>query len=113
MGAVHWSPDSRYIAFWFTHWQQSEQPYYDTLGDRYLAVLDTTTDLVTSYCINGEKNATIGIRKYPAPLWSPDSKQVVVQSQVTSDSFKTILIDVQENRAFHIGDNLAPEGWMK
>jgi dipeptidyl aminopeptidase/acylaminoacyl peptidase len=111
---LSWSPDSRYIAFWFTHWQQSEQPYYATLGDRYLAVLDTTTDLVTSYCINGENNATIGIRKYLAPLWSPDSKQIVVQSQVGDDSlnFQTILIDIQRNRAFHIGDNLEPEGWM-
>jgi hypothetical protein len=109
---LSWSPDSRYIAFWFTHWQQSEQPSYDTLGDRYLAVLDTTTDLVTSYCISGEKNATIGIRKYPAPLWSPDSKQIVVQSQTEKDSFQAILVDVQDNRAFHIGDNLEPVGWM-
>src|SRR5258706_2209125 len=112
---LSWSPDSRYIAFWLTHWQQNENPSYDSTGDRYLAVLDTTTDLVTSYCINGEKNATIGIRKYPAPLWSPDSKQIVVQSQNTPDSFlnfQTILIDIQKNRAFHIGDNLVPEGWM-
>ena len=71
-----------------------------------------TTDLVTSYCINGENNATMGIRKYPPPLWSPDSKQIVVQSQVTPDSFKTILIDIQENRAFYVGDNLEPFGWM-
>jgi len=109
---LSWSPDSRYIAFWFTHWPHNENPSYDTTGDRYLAVLDMTTDLVTSYCINGENNATMGIRKYPPPLWSPDSKQIVVQSQVTPDSFKTILIDIQENRAFYVGDNLEPFGWM-
>jgi hypothetical protein len=109
---LSWSPDSRYIAFWFSHWQQSESPSYQSAGDRYLAVLDTETGLVTDYCINGENDASIGLRIYPPPLWSPDSKQVVIQSQVTEDSFKTILIDIQENRAVHIADDLTPVGWM-
>ena len=109
---LNWSPDSRYIAFWFSHWQQNESPSYESAGDRYLAVLDTETGLVTDYCINGENDASIGVRIYPPPLWSPDSKQVVIQSQVTEDSFKTILVDIQENRAFHIADDLEPVGWM-
>ena len=110
---LSWSPDSRYIAFWFSHWQQSESPSYgSSVGDRYLGVLDTETGLVTDYCINGENDASIGLRIYPPPLWSPDGKQVVIQSQVTKDSFKTILIDIKENRAFHIADDMEPVGWM-
>jgi hypothetical protein len=35
-----------------------------------------------------------------------------VQNQVNENSFQTILIDVQQNRAFKIGDDLAPVGWM-
>lgn len=109
---LSWSPDSRYIAFWFSRWQQNESPSYESASDRYPAILDTETGLVTDYCINGERNASIGVRIYQPPLWSPDSKQIVVQSQIGSESFKTILIDIQENRAFHIADDLAPVGWM-
>jgi len=109
---LSWSPDSRYIAFWFSHWQKNENPSYDSVSDRDLAVLDTTTNLVTSYCINGEKNATIGIRIYQPPVWSPDSKQIVIESQTGDDTFQTILIDVQKNRAFHLADDLEPVGWM-
>ncbi len=107
-----WSPDGHYIAFWFSFWQDTTISF-DALGNRYLAVLDTTNGLVTNYCVNGEKNAPIGsLRTYPPPLWSPDSKQIVVQSQTSKDSFQTVLIDIQQNRAFKIGEDLAPVGWI-
>ena len=112
---LSWSSDNRYIAFWYSYWVDGEnQPYFDTLGDRYLGVVDIQTGKTTSYCIHGELNAEIGIRKFQPPLWSPDSKQLVIQSQVGDDflNFQTILIDVQENRAYHIADNLEPVGWM-
>ena len=106
-----WSPDGRSIAFWFSSWQKTNLSY-DAVGNRYLAILDTTTGLVTNTCINGENDASIGVRRYPAPLWSPDSKQIVVQSQISEVSFQTVLIDIRQGRAFKIGEDLAPVGWM-
>jgi hypothetical protein len=108
---LSWSPDSRYIAFWFSYWE-NQKPSFDSTGTRYLAILDTTTSIVTSYCLNGESNASIGSSMYPPPLWSPDSKQIIVQNQIAADSFQTILIDIEKNHAFHIADNLKPVGWM-
>lgn len=109
---LSWSTDNRYIAFWYSHWEQNKDPSYESRGDRYLAILDTKTDFVTSYCINGEKNGGIGMVIYPEPIWSPDSNQVVIQSQISADSFQTVLIDVQKNQAYKLGDELAPAGWM-
>ena len=109
---LSWSPDSRYIAFWYSGW--TDMPMSDTRGDYILGVVNVQTGATTSYCVHGELNTEIGSRKYQPPLWSPDSNQVVVQSQVGDDfiNFQTILIDVQENRAYHIADNLEPVGWM-
>jgi len=107
-----WSPDGRSIAFWFSSWQDDIDLSDDPIGNRYLALLDTTTGRVTNTCIHGENDASIGISKYPAPIWSPDGKQVVVQSQISEESFQTVLVDIQQNRAFKIGEDLAPMGWM-
>ncbi len=109
---LSWSPDSRSIAFWYSYW--TDMPSSDTRGDYSLGVLDVQTGLTTSYCIHGELDAEIGSRKYQPPLWSPDSRQLIVQSQVGEDflNFQTILVDVQENRAYHIADNLEPVGWL-
>jgi len=107
----NWSPDGNSIAFWFSSWQDTNGSY-NTIANRYLAIVDTTTGWVTNTCINGENDASIGTRNYPAPLWSPDSKQIVVQSQTNENSFQTILIDVEQRRAFTIGVDLAPVGWM-
>jgi len=108
---LSWSPDGRYIAFWYSSWQDTTISF-DVLGNRNLAVLDTTTGWVTDYCINGEDDASIGLRIYPPPLWSPDNNQVVVQSQVSKNSFQTVLVDIEENRAFRIAEDLEPVGWL-
>jgi hypothetical protein len=109
---LSWSPDSNRIAFWFSYWED-EQPYFDTKATRYLAIADLITGSVTGYCINGEHDASIGIRIFNPPLWSPDSKQVIIQSQISQDSFHAILIDIQTQRAYHISENLVPVGWLK
>ncbi len=113
---LSWSPNNRYIAFWYSHWSEDEEPFFGTPGDRYLGVLDLNTGDVTSYCINGELDVELGSNKYSSPLWSPDSKQIIFRSQIGEhyvlDS-QTILLDIQENRAFLIGTALEPVGWLR
>lgn len=111
---LSWSPDSRYIAFWYSHWNEDPH-YYAAVEDRNLGVLDVKTGMTTNYCIRGELDSEIGIRKYSPPLWSPDSRQIVVRSQIGDDyvlDSQTILLDVLENRAYLIGNALEPVGWL-
>ena len=60
VGDLSWSPNNRYIAFWYSHWSEDDDPYFSTQGDRYLGLLDLQTGSVTSYCIRGELNAGLG-----------------------------------------------------
>lgn len=110
---LSWSPDSRYIAFWYSSWTDTA-PGHD-LADRYLGVLDLRTGDVTSYCIRGELDIELGMSKYSPPIWSPDGKQIVFRSQIGEhyvlDS-QAILVDIQKNRAFLIAEKLEPVGWL-
>ncbi|NOT05698.1 MAG: hypothetical protein HOP27_13965 [Anaerolineales bacterium] len=112
IGGLSWSPDSRYIAFWYSSW--TDMPSFGTRGDYFLGVLDIQTGLTTNYCTHGELGAEVGSRKYQPPLWSPDSRHVIVKSQIGEDflNFQTILVDIQKNRAFLIAEKLEPVGWL-
>lgn len=107
-----WSPDGDSIAFWYSYWQDEKPGIYAT-GTRYLAVVDIADGLVTDFCIPGEKDASMGVSKYPRPMWSPDGNQIVVQSQITEDAFRTVLVDLRQERAFQIAEDLEPVGWLR
>ncbi|MBI5963217.1 MAG: PD40 domain-containing protein [Chloroflexi bacterium] len=112
---LSWSPNNQYIAFWYSYWNDTDvQPYFTDPRDRYLGVVNAINGETTVYCIHGELNREIGMRVYQPPLWSPNSRQVIIQSQVGEDypNYQTILVDVQEDTAYYIADNLEPVGWM-
>ncbi|MBN8581104.1 MAG: PD40 domain-containing protein [Anaerolineae bacterium] len=112
---LSWSPENRFIAFWYSYWTDVQPWFYDS-ADRYLGILDLKTGVTTNYCFRGELNAEIGLNIYSPPLWSPDGRQVVFRSQVGEHYFldsQAILLDIIENRAFLIGEALEPVGWLK
>ncbi|MBN1305942.1 MAG: PD40 domain-containing protein [Anaerolineales bacterium] len=63
-----WSPDGRYIAFYLVP---------DGIGTSRLAVLDTKSLKLIDYCIPLDV-LSAGIPNPPVPLWSPDSKQLLL-----------------------------------
>jgi len=115
VGDLSWSPNNRYISFWYSHWSEDDDPYFSTPGDRYLGILDAQTGSITSYCIRGELNTGLGSGIYSAPLWSPDGRQIVFRSQIGEDYMfdsQTILLDIQKNRAYLIAEAMQPVGWL-
>jgi hypothetical protein len=103
-----WSPDGRYIAMFIG----------PPLGAAYekarLAVLDTQARQVTDYCIpisfgrEGARNPVLP----PAPIWSPDSTQLLVQDWYAKDSDRLILVDIKKDLAAQLAEDVEPMGWM-
>lgn len=117
---LSWSPDGKSIAFWV----MLEPSFYDLPQDTYqdirLAIVNTETLEITYYCImgdsigpmNGRPSAEFFGKSIPAPIWSPDSTQVVLESRYASDKSRLVLLNLQDGTAVEIGQNMEPIGWM-
>ncbi len=103
IGNFSWSPDGRYIAFWLDNRQTTEQVYQG----EYLLVLDTTARQVTDYCIPG--NVMGGAAP---PIWSPNSQQLIVENFYEANVSRVVLVDIVQNFAAQIAEDLEPVGWM-
>jgi Tol biopolymer transport system component len=100
-----WSPDGRSLAFWL-----------ETMQDQHLsttlAILDLITGEVTDTCISA------GNTLYPLPSvfnpgWSPDRKAlVVIVGQQDEGKFDELLVDLDGQLAYKIGNDLFPVGWL-
>lgn len=96
-----WSPDGHLIAFFFIDMSKKNNP-------EQFAILDLATLRVTNYCnLGGVMNPNV------EPVWSPDGTKVLV-GRLESDqtTFKTILVDISDEYAAQLAENLVPAGWM-
>jgi Tol biopolymer transport system component len=100
-----WSPDGRYIAFWLI---------YPSHGSEWqLAVHDTVNQKTTAYCIvNKDASQLSYIHPLPAPIWSPDSKQLMVENRYDPTSNHILIVDLAQKLAFSVFDNMYPAGWL-
>jgi hypothetical protein len=106
MGNYNWSPDGRYIAFW---WDDTSIPPYPGLAVvGRLAVVDTYTNEFIDYCIPVCNGGDAG------PYWSPDGRQVVVQScDVGTEKSRVVIVDIVQGYAVQIGEKMGGLiGWM-
>jgi hypothetical protein len=108
-----WSPDNRYIAMFIM------------LENERLAVLDTDTQKMDIYCIEGDtslettfdyrgtNNYGIDANVYKAVVWSPDSRQLIMENRTSANSSRIILVDVEKKKAYEILNNVnyQPVGW--
>jgi hypothetical protein len=107
-----WSPNGRYIAFWLSSWDEEvEYPFNDEIINppSSLAVLDTQTGNLTDYCIQSDTN------EFSSPIWSPDSNQIIVVVDSTLDSVddtRVVLVDLEQEIAATVTENMIPVGWL-
>lgn len=104
-----WSPDGRYVAFWLNI--EVPPDHNQQFGQQNLAVLDTYTLQVTNYCLSGDFS-TSRARLVSAPIWSPDGRQLIVENRYAEKVSRVIWVDITENVAAQIADNVEPIGWM-
>jgi dipeptidyl aminopeptidase/acylaminoacyl peptidase len=100
---LSWSPNGRYIAFWYTHDKNRLHSHLQ------LAVLDTETQSITLYCINSGDDY---IRF--SPIWAPSSDYLLVAYKIANDeALSSLLINMQSGKAWIIKSQFEPLGWLK
>lgn len=117
---LSWSPEGKSIAFWVTLEPSLYTLPQDTYQNVRLGIVNTETLEITYYCImgdsigpmNGRPSAEFIGKSIPAPIWSPDGTQVVLESRYSSDKSRLILLNLQDGTAVEIGQNIEPIGWM-
>lgn len=94
-----WSPDEKSISFKLGIIGIPIQEYFPT-------VLDLETNTTQIFCIGHDG-------WYP-PIWSPDGKNLMIMSYDINNPYTThvIIINIQQNSFFWVGDNYEALGWM-
>ena len=120
IGKMDWSPDGRNIAFWVTLEPAPYELPQGTYQDVRLAILNTQTLEITYSCLSGDN---IGLENglssakflrsdIPAPIWSPDGQQIIIENRYTIDGSRLILLDIPSSTATELGKDMEPIGWM-
>jgi hypothetical protein len=107
-GRYAWSPDGRYVAFGVRlqpNIYPDLYPMSKSTNAYRFAILDTVTQEVTNYCVPNTTPAE--------PVWSPDSRQVVIEDNQSISENNVFVIDITQNIAVNLAENATPVGWMK
>jgi hypothetical protein len=103
---LNWSPDGRFIAFWLSNPQNPKL-------DWQLAVVDTTTGKTTNYCIPSHiSSKLISRNQLPAPMWSQDGTQLLVEHRYDIDNTQVVVLDIAKKTAVHVMYNMYPAAWL-
>lgn len=117
-----WSPDSTKIAIWLDFYPQG---YFSLLHEERkgiypeekLMIVDVVTKEMRDLCINGDSVAIqlsgVGPNFSPAPIWSPDGKELLVEERLNMEESRMLIVDLEQDEAFTIEKNTYPVGWLK
>lgn len=101
---LSWSPNGRYIAFWYTN---DKNHLFTNLQ---LAIWDTETLTTSRYCINSGDDYL----HYP-PIWSPASDYLILAYKASGGekASSSLLLDISDGKAWVIKPEFEPLGWLK
>lgn len=105
---VSWSPNEKYIAFWFSGWNERPDSFY-LVADQYLGIVEVETKKLRIFCVSG---STYPSGVVPPPVWSPDSSQIIVESPLSEEHSQVLLLDLEKETIAKIGEDMIPVGWM-
>ena len=101
---LSWSPNGRYIAFWYTN---DKNRLFTNLQ---LAILDTETLTTSRYCVNSGDDYL----RFP-PIWSPSSDYLILPYKASEqeETFSSLLLNISNGKAWIIKLNYEPLGWLQ
>jgi hypothetical protein len=98
------SPDERYIAFNLST-EKTDPDYKIALFDKENREIRIYSNLISYHF-----SAYV---PYLSPVWSPDSNQIMAAvNKEGSEGYRTVLIDLEENYAVELAEDVKPVGWM-
>lgn len=97
------SNDGRYLAFKMKINRATDEMF------RYY-VLDLQTDQLLVFCVDAMDTPSSITEKQP--IWSPDSRYVVISNTDESDNGQLILVNLAERKAYEISKDANVKGWM-
>jgi Tol biopolymer transport system component len=102
--SLSWSPNGRYIAFWYTN---DKNRLFTNLQ---LAIWDTETLTTSHYCVNSGDDYL----RY-SPIWSPASDYLILAYKASEqeETFSSLLLDISDGKAWIIKPDYEPLGWLK
>jgi hypothetical protein len=101
-----WSPDGRYIAAWLGSSTMEKKK------EAELVILDTDTKNITNYCLRVKYGQEIYGEAPPAPIWSPDGNQLIVQDLYADYHRRVFLVAIAQGFSKKIAEDMEPFGWM-
>lgn len=99
-----WSPNGDYLAILLIEKSDNRKAN--------LVLLNVSTGVITDYCIS----VTIYGDTYTntfMPLWSPDGNQLIIQDWYTIDHRQTLMINILDNYAMILAEDVEPQAWLK
>jgi WD40 repeat protein len=98
IGHFSWSPNGKQIALWLSVIDNSADPSSENY---HFAILDISTGQLTDYCVQNQFGS-------PAPVWSPDGQQLIVENQLGND----VVVDPQKGVAALLSEDMSVFDWM-
>jgi WD40 repeat protein len=98
---LRWSPDMKSVAFWLV---ENEVPR--------LVVLDLKTKFVTNYCLEGMESHKNMSGLLAAPIWSPDSKNLLINIPDGIDKALVVVVNIEQNYAAQLTEGMLVMGWL-
>jgi len=111
-----WSPNNHYIAMLIlTPSHEFERLAVLDIYSREINIycIEGDTSIVTTFDYRGNYDKGIDANIYRGVVWSPDSRQLIIENRFSEDASRIILVEVEKKSAYEILSNVnyQPVGW--